>query len=57
MVFVVHGALLGIQQGRNIEICNSFEILVETVDGKTVHDAEFFTEKEKQCKLAGLMDQ
>ena len=38
------------QEGRNIEICNSFELLVNTVDGKTVHDAEYFTAKEKQCR-------
>lgn len=37
------------QEGRNIEICNSFELLVNTVDGKTTHDAEYFIAKEKQC--------
>ena len=37
------------QEGRNIEICNSFELLVKTVEGKTVHDADYFIAKEKQC--------
>ncbi len=38
------------QEGRNIEICNSFELLVNTVDGKTAHDVEYFNAKEKQCR-------
>lgn len=37
------------QEGRSIEICNSFELLVNTVDGRTTHDAEYFSDKEKQC--------
>lgn len=48
---VVYGALLGVQEGRNIEICNSFELLVNVVDGRVSHDQEYFTSKEKQCNL------
>ena len=46
----MYGALLGMQEGRDIEICNSFELLVVTVEGKVVHDDDYFTAKEKQCK-------
>lgn len=46
---LVYGALLGVQEGRSIEICNSFELLVNNVDGKVTHDAEYFSDKEKQC--------
>lgn len=49
---IVYGALLGVQEGRNIEICNSFELLVNCIDGRVAHDAEYFTEKEKQCMFA-----
>ena len=45
----MYGALLGVQEGRNIEICNSFELLVNLVDGRVTHDAEYFNAKEKQC--------
>jgi COP9 signalosome complex subunit 6 len=51
----VYGALLGVQEGRSIEICNSFELLVNTVDGRVEHDAEYFSAKEKQCKLQAFV--
>ena len=50
-IFVVYGALLGVQKGRSVEICNSFELLVNAVDGQAVLDKEYFTAKEEQCKL------
>ena len=34
-----------------MEICNSFELVVTTVDGRAVLDKEYFTEKEEQCEL------
>lgn len=49
ILFTVYGALLGIQEGRHVEICNSFELLVKTQEGGGVtHDVEFFSAKEKQ---------
>ena len=45
----VYGALLGVQKGRSVEICNSFELLVTHVDGQAVLDKEYFTAKEEQC--------
>lgn len=45
----VYGALLGVQKGRSIEICNSFELLVNFVDAQAVLDKEYFTAKEEQC--------
>ena len=47
----VYGALLGSQKGRSVEVCNSFELVVTTVDGRAVLDKEYFTEKEEQCEL------
>lgn len=45
----MYGALLGVQEGRSIEICNSFELLVSFAAGRVTHDAEYFNAKEKQC--------
>ena len=47
----VYGALLGVQEGRSIEICNSFELLVTTISGNITHDVDYFVAKEKQCML------
>lgn len=49
----VYGALLGRQKGRSVEICNSFELVVESRDGSSVHvlDKEYFTAKEEQCNM------
>ena len=43
----VYGVLLGTQKGRNIEICNSFELVVN--DDRQL-DRDYFTAKEEQCK-------
>lgn len=51
----VYGALLGVQKGRSIEICNSFELLVNVTDGQAVLDKEYFTAKEEQCMLCNCM--
>ncbi len=46
----VYGALLGTQKGRSVEICNSFELVVTSVDEAIVLDREYFSEKEEQCE-------
>lgn len=46
----VYGALLGVQRGRCVEVCNSFELVVSEEDGCTVLDHEYFTAKEEQCE-------
>ena len=50
----VFGALLGRQKGRTIEICNSYELVVDFVEGQYVLDREYFLSKEEQCKF-GVM--
>ena len=45
----VYGALLGTQKGRSVEVCNSFELVVSSVEGHVVLDKEYFTAKEEQC--------
>jgi COP9 signalosome complex subunit 6 len=44
---LVYGVLLGTQKGRNIEICNSFELVVS--DDREL-DKDYFTAKEEQFK-------
>ena len=39
----VYGALLGMQKGRSVDVCNSFELVVNCVEGRTVLDKEYFT--------------
>lgn len=45
----VIGALLGVQNGRNIEISNSFELVYHNVDGAVVVDTEYLKSKQEQC--------
>lgn len=47
----VIGALIGKQEGRNIEVMNSFELLSHTIDDKVHIDKEYYYTKEEQCKL------
>lgn len=50
--FSVIGALLGTQDGRKIEIFNSFELQFDTFDdGQIVLNMEYYSTKEEQCKL------
>ena len=49
-LIVVIGALIGKQNGRNIELMNSFELLFDTVDGDIIIDREYYNTKEDQCK-------
>ena len=45
----VIGALLGVQNGRNIEISNSFELVYHTLEGNIVVDHEYMKSKQEQC--------
>jgi hypothetical protein len=45
----VYGALVGVQEGRNVEIFNSFELVATDVDGDLIFDTEFLDRKQKQC--------
>lgn len=47
----VIGALIGKQEGRNIEVMNSFELLSHTIDERVHIDKEYYYTKEEQCKL------
>ncbi|XP_066262063.1 COP9 signalosome complex subunit 6 isoform X1 [Euwallacea similis] len=46
----VFGALIGKQKGRNIEIMNSFELVVNTIGEDTVIDRDYYNMKEEQFK-------
>lgn len=47
----IFGALLGKQEGRHLEVMNSFEMLVEKIDGQCfLIDREFFNTREAQYK-------
>ncbi len=47
----VIGAFLGIQNGRQIEICNSFELVYSIVEGAIVIDQGYLHKKQEQCML------
>jgi len=49
----VIGALIGKQEGRNIEVMNSFELLSHTVEEKIIIDKEYYYTKEEQCERGG----
>lgn len=49
-VFVVLGALIGKQKGRNIEIMNSFELVYSTIVDDIVIDRDYYNMKEEQCE-------
>lgn len=46
----VLGALIGTQKGRNIEIMNSFELLIDIVEGEIIVDKAYYDMKEEQFK-------
>ncbi|XP_078116322.1 COP9 signalosome complex subunit 6 isoform X3 [Sander vitreus] len=46
----VIGALIGKQEGRNIEVMNSFELLSHTIDDRVHIDKEYYYIKEEQFK-------
>lgn len=47
----VYGALIGKQDGRKIEVCNSFELRYEEIDGDVIINRDYYNTKEEQCKL------
>lgn len=49
LAYVVIGALLGTQNGREVEIVNTFELAMES-DGATI-DTGFFVSRKEQCGL------
>jgi len=46
----VFGALLGKQNGRNLELCNSFELQHSETDDGCIIDMDYFQNKEEQFK-------
>ena len=46
----VIGALIGRQNGRNIEIMNSFELNFDRIEGDVVIDRDYYNTKESQFK-------
>jgi COP9 signalosome complex subunit 6 len=51
----VYGALIGKQDGRKIEVYNSFELRYETIDGDVVINRDYYNTKEEQCKFQTFM--
>lgn len=47
----VYGALIGKQDGRKIEVYNSFELRHETIDGDVVINRDYYNTKEEQCRF------
>lgn len=45
------GALIGKQNGRNIEIMNSFELAFDIVCEAIVINKDYYSLKEGQCKI------
>lgn len=50
----VYGAIIGKQDGRKIEVYNSFELRYEVIDGDVVINRDYYNTKEEQCKLKTL---
>lgn len=48
----VYGALIGKQDGRKVEVYNSFELRYETIDGDVVINRDYYNTKEEQCKYS-----
>ena len=47
---LVFGALLGKQEGRNIELFNSFELQWDQIEHDAVINMDYYKAKEEQCK-------
>lgn len=47
----VYGALIGKQDGRKIEVYNSFELRHETIFDDVVINKDYYNTKEEQCKI------
>ncbi|ODM93919.1 COP9 signalosome complex subunit 6 [Orchesella cincta] len=46
----VLGAIIGQHKGRHLEIMNSFELVISTIDGLVVIDRDYYRTKEEQFK-------
>lgn len=46
----VLGAIIGKQEGRNIEVLNSFELVFDIVEGDIIVDLQYYNTKEEQFK-------
>jgi COP9 signalosome complex subunit 6 len=46
----VYGALIGKQEGRKIEVFNSFELKYEKIDEDVIINRDYYNTKEEQCK-------
>jgi hypothetical protein len=51
VLLAVIGALIGQHKGRHLEIMNSFELLVATVEELVVIDRDYYRTKEEQCEF------
>lgn len=51
----VYGALIGKQDGRKVEVYNSFELRYETIDGDVVINRDYYNTKEEQCELVQIL--
>jgi len=49
-LFLVVGALIGKQKGRNIEVMNSFELVFDRVDSAIIINMDYYNIKEEHCK-------
>lgn len=49
-VQAVYGALIGKQEGRKIEVFNSFELKYEKIDEDVIINRDYYNTKEEQCK-------
>lgn len=54
-LFIVIGALIGKQKGRNIEIMNSFELVFSIIGGDVVIDRDYYNMKEEQCRVFAII--
>lgn len=46
----VYGALIGKQQGRKLELLNSFELKFEIIDNDVIINKDYYNMKEEQCE-------
>jgi hypothetical protein len=47
---IVFGALLGTQEGRSMEILNSFELQYDIIDSDVIINTDYYHAKAEQCK-------
>lgn len=48
----VYGALIGKQNGRKLEVLNSFELKFEIIDDEVIINREYYSTKEEQCTIS-----